>query len=588
MKKAISLTAIFLLLLSVPQGGIKSQSNDTAQVSLNYSNTQSAFSDYLFGNVTSPVYDQNGFVLSKDCGFRLLETGNGMPIPLNANDSTQYNFTALDQSVAEIINQGMEPLLWLGMPSKKPANLTNYATFIKNVIRHYKQGWDKGYYYKLKVVRWANEPDLTNRNGTGVFWTGTQQEFFDTYAAVSNAIKLLDGTIIIDAPGFAFPTSWSGNTRVLDSWVTNFLSYCQTNNVKVDIFSFHAYTPTAYYQFYYDMTLMNNALSVYPTLSNIYGTPKLGNDEWNTMVGDLWSGSYHKQFDSAWVAAHNILALSAMTSQGLKLSIRYGGTFNSVSNCHDFLITDCNSNGKPSYFAFKGFNMLAGHSILQTTGSDYINFSATSGKSTDTVTLVLSNFDALTYLNRFEPNTSMPPWTDYNKYVANFGTPAVYEYARIAVNNLPWTNNNIKVFHYLVDDNNDLNIIDTFKLKGNSNLYFTVPMAAPSVHIFKIFKETITGIEIYGKIPERYRLYENYPNPFNPSTTIRFSLPQRSHVMLKVFDVLGREISILVNDEVDAGEHSVQFNAKQLPSGVYFYQLRAAGFIQTNKMLVAK
>ena len=77
--------------------------------------------------------------------------------------------------------------------------------------------------------------------------------------------------------------------------------------------------------------------------------------------------------------------------------------------------------------------MLANNTKLQTTGSDYINFSAASGKSTDTVTLVLSNFDALT-LNRFEPNTSMPPWTDYNKYVAAFGTP--YS-TRIAVNNLP-------------------------------------------------------------------------------------------------------------------------------------------------------
>lgn len=586
MKKGTSLTAIFLLLLSA---NVRSQNNDTAQVSLNYSNTQGAFSNYLFGNITAPQYDPNGYILSRACGFRLLETGNGMPVPLNANDSTQYNFTTLDQSVAEIINQRMEPLLWLGMPSKKPANLTNYATFINNVIWHYKQGWDKGYYYKLKVVRWANEPDLTNRGGTGVFWTGTQQEFFDTYAAVSNAIKTLDSTIIIDAPGFAFPASWSGNTRVLDSWVTNFLSYCQTNNVKVDIFSFHAYTPITYYQFYYDMTLMNNALSAYPALSNIYGTPKLGNDEWNTMVGDLWSGSYHKQFDSAWVAAHNILALSAMTAQGLTLSIRYGGTFNSVSNCHDFLLTDCNSIGKPPYFAFKGFNMLANNTKLQTTGSDYINFSATSGKSTDTVTLVLSNFDALTYLNRFEPNHSMPPWTDYNKYVAAFGTPAVYEYAHVTINNLPWTNYRVNVIHYLVDDNNDLSIVDTSTYGAASNLSFVVPLSAPSGHIFKIFKETITGIEpITGIIPKEYSLSQNFPNPFNPSTTIQFTIPNSQFVILKVYDVLGRDVATLVDVELDPGEHSFIYDSKDLPRGMYFYRLQAGQCVQQKTMVLIK
>ncbi len=572
--------AIFLLLLSE---NVRSQSNDTAHVSINYLSTQGAFSNYLFGTSSGP-YDPNAFVLSRACGLKLLQGGYTGRIPLNANDSTQYNFTASDLQVNAIINNGMEPMFILPAPYTKPANLTNFATFIKNIIRHYKQGWNNGYYYNLKVVTWANEPDL----GT-TFWGGTQTEYFDTYATVSNAIKSLDSTITIVAPNLAFPCSWSGSTRVLSSWVTNFLSYCQTNNVKVDIFSFHAYTPITYYQFYYDMTLMNNALSAYPALSNIYDTPKLGNTEWNTMLGDLWSGSYHKQFDSAWVAAHNILALSAMTAQGLTLSTRMGGTFNSVSNCHDFLLTDCNSIGKPPYFAFKGFNMLANYTKLQTTGSDYINFSATSGKNADTVTLVLSNFDALTYLNRFEPNTSRPPWTDYNKYVANFGTPAVYEYARISINNLPWTNDRIKVFHYLVDDNNDLNLVNTSSFGGSSNLSFIAAMTAPSVHIFKIFKETITGIKpITGIIPKEYSLSQNFPNPFNPSTTIQFAIPNSQFVILKIYDVLGREVAKLVEGELNPGELSVVLDAKSLASGVYFYQLRAGIFIQTKKMLIIK
>jgi len=71
-------------------------------------------------------------------------------------------------------------------------------------------------------------------------------------------------------------------------------------------------------------------------------------------------------------------------------------------------------------------------------------------------------------------------------------------------------------------------------------------------------------------------------------TTIRFSLPHRSYVTLKVFDALGREVATLLHGELSAGEHSVSLDAKDLSSGVYFYQLRANIFIQRNKMLIIK
>ncbi|MGB9591608.1 MAG: T9SS type A sorting domain-containing protein [Candidatus Kryptoniota bacterium] len=88
--------------------------------------------------------------------------------------------------------------------------------------------------------------------------------------------------------------------------------------------------------------------------------------------------------------------------------------------------------------------------------------------------------------------------------------------------------------------------------------------------------------------PEEFLLYQNYPNPFNPSTTIRFSLPQHEHVTLKVFDVLGREVAALVDGVMEAGEHSVVFEADGLSSGVYFYRLTTPTFSETKPMEVLK
>ena len=91
-----------------------------------------------------------------------------------------------------------------------------------------------------------------------------------------------------------------------------------------------------------------------------------------------------------------------------------------------------------------------------------------------------------------------------------------------------------------------------------------------------------------GVAPESYSLSQNYPNPFNPSTTIKFELPGASPVRLSVFDMLGREVSILVNEQRGAGVHEVTFDAGRLASGVYLYRLQAGNYIQTHKMVLLK
>jgi len=102
-------------------------------------------------------------------------------------------------------------------------------------------------------------------------------------------------------------------------------------------------------------------------------------------------------------------------------------------------------------------------------------------------------------------------------------------------------------------------------------------------------------IEVDVRLLNKFTLEQNYPNPFNPTTKISWQSPVSSRQVLKVFDVLGNEIKTLVNEEKEAGYHSVDFNASELPSGVYFYRLQvysASGgtksFVQTRKMILLK
>jgi len=100
---------------------------------------------------------------------------------------------------------------------------------------------------------------------------------------------------------------------------------------------------------------------------------------------------------------------------------------------------------------------------------------------------------------------------------------------------------------------------------------------------------TITSVEhTPSPVPASFALHHNYPNPFNPSTTISYELPGRSFVTLRIFNVLGQGVATLVNREVGLGKHQVQWDAAGLPSGVYFYRLDAEGYIMSRKMILTK
>src|SRR5690606_26695504 len=92
----------------------------------------------------------------------------------------------------------------------------------------------------------------------------------------------------------------------------------------------------------------------------------------------------------------------------------------------------------------------------------------------------------------------------------------------------------------------------------------------------------------YGYIPENFILHQNYPNPFNPATKIKFDLPKAGLVSLKIYNLLGQEVSELVNQNLNAGVYEYSFDGGGLPSGVYFCRLEGNGFIETKRMMLVK
>ena len=89
-------------------------------------------------------------------------------------------------------------------------------------------------------------------------------------------------------------------------------------------------------------------------------------------------------------------------------------------------------------------------------------------------------------------------------------------------------------------------------------------------------------------IPTVFKLEQNYPNPFNPSTVIKFGVPERSNVLIKIYDVLGGEVITLINEQMDAGWYNVDFNASGYSTGVYIYRMQAGKYINTKKMILLR
>src|SRR5205085_9879602 len=121
----------------------------------------------------------------------------------------------------------------------------------------------------------------------------------------------------------------------------------------------------------------------------------------------------------------------------------------------------------------------------------------------------------------------------------------------------------------------------TIRVQGNG------PNGTPVHERFININVGFVGI-VNNSIPEFFNLYQNYPNPFNPVTRIQYAVPKEGNVKLIVYDMLGKEISTLVNQRSQPGRYEVEFDASNLASGVYFYKIEAEAFTDIKKMILLK
>ncbi|MHB1687875.1 MAG: T9SS type A sorting domain-containing protein [Ignavibacteriaceae bacterium] len=194
-------------------------------------------------------------------------------------------------------------------------------------------------------------------------------------------------------------------------------------------------------------------------------------------------------------------------------------------------------------------------------------------------------------IGMFSPNGNNGMWGNGScGGMMNFGSNINYQlhYNDIQVQGYGIDENSIKVKFWNAQINNWTLVNNVALDKTNNTIKFSMSRASNFVILTADPAQVTSTDENSNSIVSDFRLERNYPNPFNPSTTIEFSLNNRSNVQLNIYNALGQKITTLVNTTLEAGVHSVNFDANSLSSGIYFYELKSKGQRLVNKMNLIK
>jgi hypothetical protein len=169
---------------------------------------------------------------------------------------------------------------------------------------------------------------------------------------------------------------------------------------------------------------------------------------------------------------------------------------------------------------------------------------------------------------------------------------------------LTWTDNSKREEGYVIErkqsPDSSFTVIDTLEGSGSEYVNTSIEQSGTYTYRIKAYKDSvesiysneaslsIVGIQEDELIPTEYSIGQNYPNPFNPTTKIKFALPKTALTKIIIYDLLGREIRTLINKKLEAGYHEINFDAYNLPAGIYFYRVQSGNFIHAKKMILMK
>lgn len=245
--------------------------------------------------------------------------------------------------------------------------------------------------------------------------------------------------------------------------------------------------------------------------------------------------------------------------------------------------------------------------ILVSTNEQFSNIMIKDSTLADTSKTIQNLLEGQKYYWKVLAKNSvgLSPWSDIWNFITLLPPPTNLVLQRTALTEitLTWDDNSHNEYGYFIERiqnaQSSFNTIDT--LMGSGNKYIDIKIEQGLTYIYRVkayteFAESDysneAGINVVSAeadgIPTEYSLSQNFPNPFNPRTCISYQIPNEGFVSLKVYDAIGNEIITLVNEEKTPGTYEVIFDGSDLPSGVYFYCIKAGEFVQTKKLVLLK
>lgn len=457
----------------------------------------------------------------------------------------KYNWYHLDQKIEQIEKESTIPYICLsytpsvlGPWNHPPNNMIAWKEICKQLALHLK---NKGYGIKYYEV-W-NEPDLD------IFWKGTQQQYFELYRYAVEGILEADPTAKVGGPSIAHNVYW----------IRPFLEFCTTNNLPVNFISFH--------DFNWDVNstinrlqMIQDAIDEFPNFSNI----EIHLGEWNSCVDCNYIYDGDRAKGAAWLlhAMKKLLEYENLTIVQRAQYIDIGGTY-IWGNLG--AVEEDGGPPKAVYNAYKIYAMVPEQRIsLQTIGRTVDGMASC---TSDTIAVIFWNYS-----------------NNYNNL-------------QLTINNINLTD--IKYEKFIIDQNHssywdnptseELEKVESKDIVDIVSYYEEIEMKPYSSYLILLYgHDSSLKVENLNENTQHYSNLDIFPNPSNSFVNIKYNLFKSGNVSLKIYNVLGEEIVILLNEYQAIGSYENIWDTQNISSGLYVVKLETSYSNNFKKVLIQK